>query len=855
MRKFISLSLVAAIATLGVSAETLSARSNLKSQTLRQGLIQKEVKFEQSQNEKSAHSVNIVSMKKKQSSKRVDEAKTYSIEGDYTLVIDDGYFQGSVGIVFLDVTVEYDEDQQIYWMSENADPEEAFFITDVPFRYDNSTNTLTIVRVSAGQVPNLGYVFFTPTTYNQGIAFLNSSTAEFNPETSEIKFDRNVGFGWPVCSSSTLSTTTFKGWMNVFDVMEMYQELPVIDEVQEGQWKSLGMAEFVDGWILPSYTMGGAQINPNDYVYEVELQQNLNNENLYRLWKPYKMTGTPVYDQNLNLSTYDGQIVFDVSDPDHVVVVCNGLPSGMKNNNGEFYLSNELGWYLRYFDADSAEEKATIIGLLEDLEGTVFDTFEDGVITINTPMFDFYRLYSTGYSWNNSNYSVKITFPVTPDEDDNKDNPGDITETPTYTGSVSGSHTQEMSADDIKSYPYEFDYAITYNTNKTLSITLDVEWGENGKPVGYVDNNWNVYFPVPNIELGPNTAVDGVYTTTETYEEDQVVQIQFWSAVAMGRVEINTNYTVGSTNTSSGEGGDDEGDLITGTGTMSAQTDMNGGQGEPELLDPENYEVTATYNPTTHKLTIVNFADLEPITFIVDTENGTAESEAGLISTPDDDFPYYYCDLTEKDDVLYATVEKLDDTHTLITVDNWGECLGELYDHMTISAFYNTKVTLNFLIPGLDGEALLPTLSVTASWKQEMPEGEYAVPYIIVSGEVTSENLPEGNEIKVYYSNPLNPNEVSTVETANFTDNKFEITFGSLEYNTDYSTEIYATCGAVTSETITVTFKLTTVTGVEGIDADAADAVYYDLQGRRLANPDKGIYVKVVSGKTLKVVK
>ncbi len=41
---------------------------------------------------------------------------------------------------------------------------------------------------------------------------------------------------------------------------------------------------------------------------------------------------------------------------------------------------------------------------------------------------------------------------------------------------------------------------------------------------------------------------------------------------------------------------------------------------------------------------------------------------------------------------------------------------------------------------------------------------------------------------------------------------------------------------------------------VEGIDAVNADAVYYNVNGAKVANPAKGIYVKVVDGKATKVV-
>ena len=42
---------------------------------------------------------------------------------------------------------------------------------------------------------------------------------------------------------------------------------------------------------------------------------------------------------------------------------------------------------------------------------------------------------------------------------------------------------------------------------------------------------------------------------------------------------------------------------------------------------------------------------------------------------------------------------------------------------------------------------------------------------------------------------------------------------------------------------------------VAGIDAENAAPVFYNLQGQKVANPDKGIYIKVAGGKAVKVVK
>ncbi|MDE6010888.1 MAG: hypothetical protein K2F87_05555, partial [Muribaculaceae bacterium] len=43
------------------------------------------------------------------------------------------------------------------------------------------------------------------------------------------------------------------------------------------------------------------------------------------------------------------------------------------------------------------------------------------------------------------------------------------------------------------------------------------------------------------------------------------------------------------------------------------------------------------------------------------------------------------------------------------------------------------------------------------------------------------------------------------------------------------------------------------ITGVEGVEAADANAVYYNMQGVQVKNPTKGIYVKVIDGKASKV--
>ncbi len=55
------------------------------------------------------------------------------------------------------------------------------------------------------------------------------------------------------------------------------------------------------------------------------------------------------------------------------------------------------------------------------------------------------------------------------------------------------------------------------------------------------------------------------------------------------------------------------------------------------------------------------------------------------------------------------------------------------------------------------------------------------------------------------------------------------------------------------SDTINMAVTGNFTTGITAIEADAAEAVYYNLQGIRVAEPQSGIYVKVQSGKATKV--
>ena len=330
----------------------------------------------------------------------------YTIDGDYTLQIGDYYAgeEASTGINNISVTLEYDGGQ--LWMVDNT---EEWFPTIVPVTYTSLGKTVTI---SAATVDAEGYyVKLEPFKYNYStgrVSFATSISGKFDTATGVITFgdaSNDYGLAWNVYSDAAYSDLL--GQMMIFDIYKATQfdpDLTVYDEEQEGQWKNVGTATFVDGWILPAYNMGGVQINPNDYPYNVELHQSVSNENVFRLWEPYKNS---ILAAN-NESPYHGQIVFDITDPENVVVHTPGLPSGFKNSNGEFFFSNLLGWYMNYTGASREQ----IVSILAQDPTYVPSTYSNGVVTIPEPLFDVDDTsYSNGYSWNNNPYSAVITLP------------------------------------------------------------------------------------------------------------------------------------------------------------------------------------------------------------------------------------------------------------------------------------------------------------------------------------------------------------------------------------------------------------------------------------------------------------
>ena len=68
------------------------------------------------------------------------------------------------------------------------------------------------------------------------------------------------------------------------------------------------------------------------------------------------------------------------------------------------------------------------------------------------------------------------------------------------------------------------------------------------------------------------------------------------------------------------------------------------------------------------------------------------------------------------------------------------------------------------------------------------------------------------------------------------------------------SVSFYAENDATGAKSEVKTLDIDVTTGIAGIEAEAGEAVYYNLQGVRVENPVKGLYIRVANGKSQKVI-
>lgn len=251
---------------------------------------------------------------------RSDDTRGSSpIEGKWTFVEGDNYFQGSKGYVAGEWTATVDDKNMVtFTRNDNS-----FF--QLKARYNPKTHSLTFSRKKIGEAEG-NHVYQEPFHYNWEDSKIEKRyvTAYYNEYEDAIVFHDDLGIAWSAYGDA--EGKEFKGYYNMLDMSVCYHPVG-------GEWTSLGNATFTDGWLAPGFGI-------EDNTYEVELEQNADDTSLYRLVNPYKRG--PLAETNE--CKEDGYIVFDVTDPDHVIFkFANAGYVNEEKGCSMFFVYNYLG--------------------------------------------------------------------------------------------------------------------------------------------------------------------------------------------------------------------------------------------------------------------------------------------------------------------------------------------------------------------------------------------------------------------------------------------------------------------------------------------------------------------------------
>ena len=283
-------------------------------------------------------------------------------------------------------------------------------------------------------------------------------------------------------------------------------------------------------------------------------------------------------------------------------------------------------------------------------------------------------------------------------------------------------------------------------------------------------------------------------------------------------------------------------------GIVSFQIDQNLGTGDPDLLEGETAPVTASYEDGVLTISQMMYG-FKAVDFTIDMETGDAvASDQVAVIEGSDTFYYYDVESSEKE--LIGKITNLGSEKCELVLQPWGpgDYFSGLGVYFTV-AFYNTVFTFDFAIPGLGAEVAAPVLEI-ASVDYEAVNSDYGM-FMDFTVWVTAENLPEGSEVTVYYKGP-NDNDFKTA-TEN-TDGTYGFSIYGLEEDKDYSVEIYAQAGAMTSETETIEFKFEE-TGIDSITGYDSSSRFFNLKGVEVKNPQPGeMYIKLNKGNAKKVL-
>lgn len=312
---------------------------------------------------------------------RKADADLSSPYGDWVFVFYDGYFEeGTLSSFPVQYLASDDGDNYIFF--------EPYDDTFMPFYYvyNPKDHSLVFPAMFIGQTPQF-YVSQEPFIANylaQQIQYPQTLSFTFNPEGGDITFQTDCGIVWSAYKE--LDPSTYMGDLDGYYYDDAYLGVIGGGGNDSDNWRDLGNALFMDGWVLPAF--GIDQLDSANW-YEVPLQQSTVDENYYRLVDPYHLG--PIAKNNT--SNTKGQIMFDVTDPDHVRFF--SVDAGFANPTlqiSQFFCLNQLSWYLNMFPEYDIPYIVNKLG-----DKCPWTTFKDGLLFLG-------HTVNNGEYWYDANF-------------------------------------------------------------------------------------------------------------------------------------------------------------------------------------------------------------------------------------------------------------------------------------------------------------------------------------------------------------------------------------------------------------------------------------------------------------------
>lgn len=330
-----------------------------------------------------------------------------SIEGWWTLSLGDFYDenQDEPGVISISFSATADGSTVTFTPQDDS---ERFFEFKGEFDAENLTLTLnkTYLSIIGGY-----YVFQVPYHYNfstSSLDELDTLVGEYDVESNNLVFPTDCGLSWSAYTELTADSQSFVGDFAILDIVEGYRFNPMA--ANEGDWNPIGNLTFHDGWLVPA--LGPSFADQNDYL--VPFEQNEENPYRYRLLNPYLYGPVAPYN-----ASEGGYIVFDISDPDHVVFLPSDagfenkaiMPGGITS----FYCYNALGYEMVNNPSLSIEE------ILVYFDYIPLTTFKDNTVTLGSVSNQNEKAYDANFGyqssplggnfWDGVDMTASITFP------------------------------------------------------------------------------------------------------------------------------------------------------------------------------------------------------------------------------------------------------------------------------------------------------------------------------------------------------------------------------------------------------------------------------------------------------------